>query len=132
MQVFLSYDRNDEEFAKALAEQLEKHGLSVWKAFEEILPGENIWESVSDALKASRAMIVLLSPESLRSETQQREIEYALGDQKYAGRIFPVQVRPTQGIPWILRTFKLLDAKEGAAKIGASIAEASKMTPSSR
>ena len=69
MQVFLSYDRNDEKFAKALAEQLEKHGLSVWKAFEEILPGENMWESVSGALKASRAMIVLLSPESLRSVT---------------------------------------------------------------
>lgn len=132
MQVFLSYDRNDEEFAKALKEQLEEHGLTVWKATDEILPGENLWQRASEALKASKAMIVLLSPDSVRSETQQREIEYALGDQKYQGRLFPVQVRPTHDIPWILKKFKLFNASQGAAKVGASIAEATKPMPSVR
>jgi hypothetical protein len=75
-------------------------------------------------------MIILLSPESVRSETQRREIEYALGDPKFQGRVFPVQIRPTQDIPWILRTFNLLDAKQGAAKVAASIAEAAKLAPS--
>ena len=130
MQVFLSYDRSDEEFAMALSEQLEKHGMTVWKGAAEVLPGENLWERIGAALKSSKAMIVLLSPVSVRSETQRREIEYALGDPKFQGRVFPVQIRPTQGIPWILRTFNLLDAKQGAAKVGASIAEAAKLAPS--
>jgi len=130
VQVFLSYDRSDEEFAMALSEQLEKHGLTVWRGAAEVLPGENLWERIGAALKASKAMIVLLSPASVRSETQRREIEYVLGDPKFQGRVFPVQIRPTQGIPWILRTFNLLDAKLGAAKVGASIAEAAKLTPS--
>jgi hypothetical protein len=66
----------------------------------------------------------------VRSETQRREIEYALGDPKFQGRVYPVQIRPTHNIPWILRTFNLLDAKQGAAKVGASIAEAAKLAPS--
>jgi len=74
MQIFLSYDRSDEEFAMALSEYLEKHGLTVWRGAAEVLPGENVWERIAAALKASKAMIVLLSPESVRSETQQREI----------------------------------------------------------
>ena len=130
MQIFLSYDRSDEEFAMALSEYLEKHGLTVWRGAAEVLPGENVWERIAAALKASKAMIVLLSPESVRSETQRREIEYALGDPKFQGRVFPVQIRPTQNIPWILRTFNLLDAKQGAAKVAASIAEAAKLAPS--
>ena len=132
MQVFLSYSHNDEGFARALTEQLEKHGLSVWSAADEILPGENFWQRIGTALKESKAMIVLLSPESVRSETQQREIDYVLGDPKYQGRVFPVQVKPTQDIPWILRTLNLLDAKQGAAKVGASIAEAAKSTLSTK
>jgi hypothetical protein len=130
MQIFLSYDRSDEEFAMALSEQLEKHGLTVWRGAPEVLPGENLWERIAAALKASRAMIVLLSPASVRSETQRREIEYALGDPKFQGRMFPVQVRPTKNIPWILGTFNLLDAKLGAAKVGTTIAEAAKLAPS--
>jgi hypothetical protein len=74
-------------------------------------------------------MIVLLSPESVRSEIQRREIEYALGDPKFRGAISG-QIRPTQNIPWILTTFNLLDAKQGAAKVGATIAEAAKLAPS--
>jgi len=130
MQIFLSYDRSDEEFAMALSEQLEKHGLTVWRGAAAVLPGENLWERIGAALKASKAMVVLLSPESVRSETQRREIEYALGDPKFQGRVFPVQIRPTQNIPWILKTFNLLDAKQGAVKVGSSIAEAAKLTPS--
>jgi hypothetical protein len=130
MQIFLSYDRSDEEFAMALSEQLEKQGLNVWRGAAEVLPGENLWERIGAALKASKAIIVLLSPESVRSETQQREIEYVLGDPKFQGRVFPVQIRPTPNIPWILRTFNLLDAKQGAAKVGATIAEAAKLAPS--
>jgi len=44
--------------------------------------------------------------------------------------VFPVQIRPTQKIPWILRKLNLLDAKHGAEKVGATIAEAAKLAPS--
>src|SRR6266571_1841109 len=100
MQIFLSYVRSDEAFAKALSSQLTKRGLSVWSADDEVLPGDNAWLRAGEALKNSKAMVVLVSPQSMRSEHVRREIEYALGDPNYEGRVFPVQVRPTQNIPW--------------------------------
>jgi hypothetical protein len=123
-QVFISYARADEDFAKALASQLTKRGLSVWNADDEVLPGDNIWLRIGEALRKSRAMVVLVSPDSMRSENVRHEIEYALGDPNYAGRVFPVQVRPTDDVPWILRKFKSFDARQSAAKVSESIANA--------
>lgn len=123
-QVFISYARADEDFAKALSSQLAKQGLSVWNPDDEILTGDNFWLQMGEALRKSRAMVVLVSPESMRSKNVRHEIEYALGDPNYEGRVFPVQVRPTQNIPWILHRFKSFDARQSAAKIGELIANA--------
>jgi hypothetical protein len=124
MQIFLSHAPSDEAFAKTLSSQLSRRGLSVWSPSEEVLPGDNVWLRIGEALENSRAMIVLVSPDSMRSENVRREIEYALGQPNYEGRVFPVQVRPTKDIPWVLRRFKTLDAKQSAAKVSELIANA--------
>lgn len=126
MQIFLSYARSDEAFARALSSQLVRRGFSVWSPGDEVLPGDNAWLRIGDALKKSKAMVVLLSPDSMRSEHVRREIEYALGDPNYEGRLFPVRVRPTEDIPWILRRFRTFDAGRNAAKVSESIASALK------
>lgn len=126
MQVFLSYAHPDGALADALAADLEKRGLSVWSHEAELLPGDNVWLRNGEALKNSEAMVVLVSPESMRSEWVQHEIEYALGSRNYEGRLFPVQVRPTPLMPWILSKFKMFDAKRGVNKIGEAIAGALK------
>lgn len=126
MQVFLSYAHQDAAFARALAEDLEKRGLSVWSHEAELLPGDNVWLRNGEALKNSEAMVVLVSPEAMRSEWVQHEIEYALGSRNYEGRLFPVQVRPTSSMPWILGKFKILDVKQGVNRIGRAIAGALK------
>jgi hypothetical protein len=124
MQIFLSFAESDEAFAKALASQLARRGLSVWSADQEVLPGDNVWLRIGEALKKSKAMGVLVSPESMRSDHVRREIEYALGDPNYEHRVFPVRVRPTNDIPWILRRLKGFDAKESLSKVSESIANA--------
>jgi len=126
VQIFLSYARSDETFARALSSQLERQGFSVWSPREEVLPGDNIWLRTGEALKKSKAMVVLLSPDSMRSDHVRREIEYALGDPNYEGRLFPVRIRPTEEIPWILRRLKTYEAGRSAAKISESIASALK------
>jgi TIR domain len=123
MQVFLSYDRADRAFAKALSAELIRRGLSVWRGEEEVLPGDNWALQVGEALKKSKAMVVLVSPDSMRSNWVRREIEYALGDLHYKERLFPVLVRPTDDVPWILRELKMHSARQGAAKISESIAD---------
>jgi len=126
MQVFLSYAQSDKAFAKALSSHLTRRGLSVWSANQEVLPGDNLWLRAGEALKKSKAMVVLVSPDSMRSEHVRREIEYALGDSNYEGRVFPVQVRRTSDMPSILRKFKIFDARRSASKVSESIAEALK------
>jgi TIR domain len=124
MQIFISHAQSDGTFAKSLSSQLRKRGFSVWSADEEVLPGDNIWLRMGEALKRSKAMVVLVSPDSMRSKTVRSEIEFALGDTNYEGRVFPVLVRPTDEIPWILRKFKTFQAKGSAAKISETIANA--------
>jgi TIR domain len=129
MHIYISYAKSDEAFARSLSSQLAKRGLSVWSAHEEVLPGDNIWLRTGEALKRSKAMIVLVSPDSMQSEHVRREIEYALGDTNYQGRVFPVQVRPTKNVPWIFEKFRTFDAKQGPANISGCIAEALKREP---
>ena len=126
MQIFLSYVPADQSYATALSTQLERRGFSVWSPAQEVLPGDNVWLQTGEALKRSKAMVVLVSPDSMRSENVRREIEYALGDLNYEGRLFPVRVRRTPDIPWILRKFKTFDFGRSAARVSASIADALK------
>lgn len=126
MQIFLSYARQDEEFARRLSSHLTKHGLSVWSPENEVLPGDNVWLRVGEALKKSKAMVVLISPDSMHSRYVRQEIEYALGDPNYEGRVFPVEIRPTEDVPWILRKLKTIDGRQNPAKVSESIAIALK------
>ena len=71
-------------------------------------------------------MVVLISPDSMRSKFVRSEIQYALGDLGYEQRIFPVMVEETSSVPWILNKFKILDASIGAAEVGDAIANALK------
>jgi hypothetical protein len=121
MQVFLSYDQSDEAFAKSLSSHLERLGLSVWSPHDEVLPGDNAWLRIGEALEKSSAMVVLVSPDSMRSDHVRRDIEYALGDPNFEGRLFPVQVRPTPNLPSVLRKLKTFDARR-------SIPQASRMS----
>jgi len=128
MQVYLSYAKPDKAFAKSLAAELTRRGLTVWSPEEEVLPGDNLHLRVGDALAKSKAMVVLVSPESMKSPHIRSEIEYALGSENYEGRLFPVEVRPSKETPWILRKLKVQNftASQGVKKISESIAGALK------
>jgi TIR domain len=108
MKIYLSYATPDREFAKQLASHLTRRGYDVWDPETELLPGENYGLKLGKALRDSRAMVVLLSPDSVKSGSVTRDIEYAVTNRSYEGRVFPVLVRPTDGIPWILRELGIL------------------------
>jgi len=125
MRVYISHSHADAQFAKKLGAELSKLGLEVWDSSEQLLPGDNWALKIGEALEASRAMIVLLSPDSMKSGWVRQDVEYALGDRNYEGRIFPILVRPTADIPWILRKFPMLHA-DNPTEISKQIARALK------
>ncbi len=126
MQVFLSYDQADESFAKSLSKELKRRGLEVWRDEERVFPGDNWGATIGEALKNSHAMVVLISPQSMRSKYVRSEIQYALGELNYEHRIFPVLVQETSSVPWILSRFQMLKSSGGAAKVSDAIADALK------
>ena len=114
-QVFLSYSQRDQRVARSFVRALEQHGLSVW--YDDLIPsGSDFAKAISDALKNSTAMIVLLSPDYVASQLGKREIEYALTRPRFENRVFPVLVRPTREVPWILREFLWVDATKNRRK----------------
>lgn len=117
MQIFISHSHNDEIFARKVASLLQDQGLDVWEASNEIFPGDNWAAKISRGLQESNAMVVLLTPESLKSIWVQRDVEYALGAQEYSERLIPVLVDPDKtiaedDIPWILKRLNIIDLTE--------------------
>ena len=55
---------------------------------------------------------MVLSPASLDSRSVQHEIEYALGQERFRGRLIPVMVRETENFPWILEHFSMLKYRD--------------------
>jgi hypothetical protein len=127
MRVFLSYALKDKRVALQIAEYLKRAGFETWTS-EEVLPGDNWHSAASDALERSDAMVVLVSPESMASESVRREIEYALGSARYADRVVPVVVRPARQIPWFLGTLRQVRARP-LRLAGRRIVEALKHSP---
>jgi len=105
MRVFLSYSNDDREVARKLASHLAKAGLETWDPAEALFPGDNWALRIGKALQESDAMVVLISPKSMKSEWVQQELQYALGEPRYKGRLIPVLVKPTKDMPWILKRF---------------------------
>lgn len=135
MQVFMSYAAADEALAHRLSVTLRKAGLDVWDGTE-ILPGENWAAKVAEALQESRAMVVLLTPDSLRSSHVKHEISFALGDEHYDHRLIPVLAAPPhqlprEEIPWILNNLQMVSLlkheqdEEGFVRVAQVIKEAS-------
>lgn len=107
MKVFISHASEDKDLARTLSRFLRDAGLEVWSD-EDIMPGDNWAQKVSQALNASEAMVVLVSTAALNSDLVRREIEFALGTEAYRKRLVPVFVGsrdtiPQDRLPWILR-----------------------------
>lgn len=108
MQVFISYNWKDQALAVRVAQVLRDEGFQVWND-SEILPGENPGEAVARALCDSDAMVVLLTPNSVQSPQLRNELGYALGEERYRGRVIPVYAVPPELLaeaPWILKRFQ--------------------------
>lgn len=126
MKVFISHSGSDEKWADLLGRELAKEGIEVWNPSSEIAPGENWGLKLGRGLEDSDAMVVLLSPDSAKSNSVRHEIEYALGSARFRDRLIAVLVRPTADIPWILEKQHFIRASDDAKKTVRDVAAALK------
>jgi len=135
MKVFISYAESDERLAEKIAESLKQAGITIRDYRQEILPGELWSEKASEALRDSDAMVVLLTPEAVRSKQVRSEINYALSQDAFKNRLISVVVGspdklPKKEVPWILWELQVVklpergNLKEGIRKIAQTLLEA--------
>lgn len=118
MKVFISYPRANMALAKKIVGELDQAGIDVWFDEREILPGDNWAGKIAEALDESDAMVVLLTPDAVQRRGHvQSELNFALGNKAFSGRLIPVLVGspeefPEDSIPWILRRLQMISLPE--------------------
>lgn len=123
IRIFLSYTQSDRPFARKLSERLGAAGFQVFDPVDELLPGDNWSLEIGRALDASDAMVVLISPASVRSPWVQREIQYALGSERFQDRLIPVEVEPTDDFPWVLNHLPWIKLEGNLAEAGEQVSK---------
>ncbi|MGH9875205.1 MAG: toll/interleukin-1 receptor domain-containing protein, partial [Pyrinomonadaceae bacterium] len=109
--------QKDEALASKVVASLEEAGLDAWYSKREIMPGDNPADKISEGLRESDAMVVLLTPSALDSNSVNWEIDYALGQKPFKRRLIPVIVGdsadfPSDRIPWIFNHLQSIRLQE--------------------
>ncbi len=103
--VFLSYSRNDLNFVQGLAQTLMSNGVDVWWDLSSIQGGDNWTEAIPQAIENCELCIVVLTPNSVKSNWVQKEYTYALEQEK---KVVPVMWQPCK-VPFALVNINYID-----------------------
>ncbi|MEX0365437.1 MAG: TIR domain-containing protein [Ruegeria sp.] len=85
--VFVSYKREDKDFARAVAEALTARGLQVWWDVD-LLPGDRFADEIQSVIAQSKLTVVLWSERSVRSTWVRAEARIAMD----ASQLLPVRL----------------------------------------
>jgi len=115
---FISYQSEDEEFARKLATKLESYSfngrrLKVFFAPWDIEPGTNIILKIEEALEKARFFLIILSPKALEAEWPTAERAAAIYNDPSGrlGRVIPI-LRKSCRIPPLLRFRNYIDFRD--------------------
>ena len=86
--VFISYSRRNNDFARHLIERLNRQGKDAWVDWEGIpLTAPNWWTEIKLGIEASDSFVFILSPDSMASVVCNLELDYAI---ELGKRIIPI------------------------------------------
>ena len=110
-ELFLSHSDLDREFAAALGEVLERHGVPYWYSRRNLRGAQEWHDEIGAALARCDWFLVVLSPASVESIWVRRELHYALRVARYEGHILPVLHRPCdiERLSWTPPGFQIID-----------------------
>lgn len=103
--VFVSHAHSDAAVVRRLREALEPHGAEVWVDRRELAPGDALDPEIRAALDRATHVIVVLSPEALKSAWVKKEVDYARQTAAGGGlRLVPVMRPPLapETTSWLL------------------------------
>ncbi|HBB94901.1 MAG TPA: hypothetical protein DC054_05880, partial [Blastocatellia bacterium] len=111
--VFLSHSAKDREFVAHLATDLAAAGLRVWLDQWNIKIGDSFAAAIDEAMRASRFLLIVMSPDYFQSAWTRQEWQYALAEEIEGGgiRVIPILYRDCE-IPPMLRSKQWVDFRD--------------------
>jgi len=103
--IYISYSREDKDFAVKLARDLKESGFAAWLDQLDIPPGARWDKEVEKALKDFSTFLVILTPASTSSQNVRDEIGYIIDNGK---NVLPILLKQAE-IPIRLRRFQYVD-----------------------
>lgn len=106
---FICYSRTDRDFVRALHEALARYDRHAWVDWEGIPPTADFLEQIYSAIESADNFVFVISPDSVASETCNRELAHAV---KHNKRLRPIVCRevddeavpePLSRLNWIRR-----------------------------
>ena len=74
---FISYSTKDQDFADRLYTDLQAEGVQCWFATHHMQSGKKVHEQIDKAIRTHERLLLILSPESMKSEWVKTEISKA-------------------------------------------------------
>jgi hypothetical protein len=90
--IFVSYAREDKDFARQLTSRLRESGRIPWQDLHNVRGGDNWQATIDDALRNAEALVVIMSPHATKSQYVTYEWAFALGARV---RVIPVVKKRT-------------------------------------
>ena len=112
MATFISYSRVNSDFAVNIAKDLRSAGFDIWLDQLDIPTGSRWDDELEKALDRCSTFLIVLSPESIKSQNVKDEIGYAIDGGKH---ILPVLIKNCK-IPLRLRRFQFVDFTDDSYK----------------
>ena len=107
--VFISYSHTDTSIADGIAAVLEELSLEYFRDIKDIQWGDGINASVREGLESSSAIIVIISPGSLKSHWVPYEVGYATALKK---KILPFLTHPSLDVPGFIADLSYIKSEE--------------------
>jgi serine/threonine protein kinase len=105
--LFVSYSRQDKDYAQSLTERLQYSGFNVW-IDSQIEYGDAWFRDIEQAIKTCAAFVLVMTPDSYESEWVQKEILLA---KRYKKPIFPLLLKGEEF--GIVIELQFADVREG-------------------
>ena len=111
--VFISYSTKDKHVADAVCSTLENNGVRCWIAPRDVFPGSDWAQSITNAIKASKLMVLIFSQNSNSSPQVTKELNLAVGHNLM---VVPFKIDnsvPSGSMEYFLADMHWLDAIDG-------------------
>ena len=89
-ELFISYSRKDKEFVRKLHERLVAQKRDVWVDFEDIPLASDWRREIFQGIEAADSFVFVISPDSIKSEVCDEEVNHAINNKK---RLIPIFYR---------------------------------------